>query len=281
MIKHDNDLGEADERRAAAYRRRLGALLGAGLGLAYGLTSQWINALFLPGIRFYQPPWGPVGNTALSVAVGALIGLVSAWPGQSLLGALAGCAVGALLVEIAVLLPGDSSGLLAAKGVLGFFIFLPMAALLALPIGLVRWAVSKQEEARQMAPPWRVPAWKRVLLPLLLILAAAGLGALALYPERGRAVLTRMEAIVQAADRAALPAEMQAIKVDGYPERAKGRYTLDWEKGELSRFAIPRPLDNEWEQSAVIARFDNGWSFVCLFITPDAEPRCAPSYVEP
>jgi hypothetical protein len=25
----------------------------------------------------------------------------------------------------------------------------------------------------------------------------------------------------------------------------------------------------------VVARFDRGWEFVCLFITPDADPRCA------
>jgi hypothetical protein len=64
------------------------------------------------------------------------------------------------------------------------------------------------------------------------------------------------------ADRSALPAEfrgeaIQAIVVPGYPERANGDYTLDWEQSEVGRFAIPRPTQTEWEQSAVVARFDN------------------------
>jgi len=160
------------------------------------------------------------------------------------------------------------------------FTFLPFAALLVVPIGLLRWAISKQEDFRRDG----APAWKRVPLPLLLLLVAGALGVLALYPARGQTVVARMNAIVQAAlpaaDRSALPAEfrgeaIQAIVVPGYPERAKGEYTLDWEKSELGRFAIPRPIHNESEQSAVVARFDNGWEFVCLFITSNADPRCA------
>jgi hypothetical protein len=132
---------------------------------------------------------------------------------------------------------------------------------------------------------------RRVLPSLLLLLLAVAVGVLSLYPERGRIALTRMEAIVQAGLAAgssdALPAEFEgealldvAADVAGYPEQAKGRYSLDWEDGQLGRFAIAHPLDNEREQSAVIARFDNGWRFVCLFITATADARCAPFYLE-
>ena len=272
---------EAEARANRVRRCLMGTLLGAGLGLAYGLVSQWINAIAVPGVPFYQPPFGPLGNTVLGLAVGALLGLVTAWSDSGFVGMLAGCGAGAVLVELVVLLTGQvSARMVATKGVLTLFTFLPFAAIMIVPIGVLRWTIDKEEDLRSDG----APAWKRLALPLALLLVAGALGALALYPARGRTVVARMDAIVQAAlpaaDRSALPAQfrgenIQAIAVPGYPERVKGGYTLDWEKGELSRFAIPRPLEDEWLQSAVVARFDNGWEFVCLFITPDADPRCA------
>jgi hypothetical protein len=272
---------EAEARASRARRLLMGTLLGAGLGLTYGLVSQWINAIAVPSVPFYMPPFGPLGNTVLGFAVGALLGLATAWSESGFVGMLAGCSAGAVLVELAVLLTGQVSfRMVVAKGVLTLFTFLPFAAILIVPIGLLRWVIGKEEDLRDDG----APAWKRVALPLVLLLIAGALGALALYPARGRTAVARMNAIVQAAlpaaDRSALPNQfrgenIQAIVVPGYPERAKGAYTLDWEKDKLGRFAIPRPLDNEWEQSAVVARFEDGWEFVCLFITPDADPRCA------
>jgi hypothetical protein len=278
-----------------AYRRLFGLSLGAGLGLAYGLVSQLINRVFLWGIPLHQPPFGPLGNILLCLGVGALLGLVTAWPANLYLGILAGCAAGALLILLSVMLAGIGLSLLAAKATLMLFIFLPVAALIALPIGLHRWAVEKQMDLRpdrwpegQEGRPDRLAA-RRALPTLFLLFLVVGVGVLSLYPKRGRVAVARMEAIVQAgldaADQAALPAEfegekVQALKVDGYPERAKGRYNLDYEGSELGRFGIPHPLGSELSQSAVVARFDNGWRFVCLFITATADARCAPFYLE-
>jgi hypothetical protein len=272
---------EEDAWTSRARRCLVGGALGAGLGLAYGLVSQWINVAVLHGVPLLQPPYGPLGNTVLSCAVGALLGLVTAWPASAFVGTLAGCGAGAVLIGVTVLLSGKaSSQMMAAKAALTAFSLLPFAAILVIPIGLLRWAIGKLEELRRD----RAPAWKRVLFTLLLLLVAGVAGALALYPERGQVAVARMNTIVEAAlaaaDRSALPAEyrgesVQAIDVPGYPERAKGGYTLHWEKSELGRFAIPRPLENELGQSAVVARFENGWEFVCLFITPRADPRCA------
>ena len=274
------------------YRRLFGISLGAGLGLAYGLVSQLINRVFLWGIPLHQPPFGPLGNILLCLGVGALLGLVTAWPANLYLGILAGCATGALLIVLSVMIAGIGLSLLAAQATLMLFIFLPVAALIALPIGLHRWAVEKQLESRpdRLIPGQEIKpvAW-RALPSLLLLLLVVIAGVLSLYPKRGRIAVARMEAIVQAglaaADQAALPVEfegekVQVLKVDGYPERAKGRYSLDYEGSELGRFGIPHPLGSELSQSAVIARFDNGWRFVCLFITATADARCAPFYLE-
>jgi len=257
-------------------------VLGAALGLAFGLVAQYGNALLAPGIPLYHPLFGAAGNLLFCVAAGVVLGLVTAWPNNAFVGVVAGCAAGALLFEVAIILTGENTpNVVAGKAASSLLTFLPLAAILALPIGIFRWVVSKEEGARRDG----APTWKRIPLPVLLVLVAAAFGTLMLYPERGRIVLPRMNAIVlaglNAADRSALPAQFQTIEVPGYPQQAKGGYTLDWQGEGMSRFGIPRPLKNEEEQSAVIARFDNGWSFVCLFVTPDAVPRCAPLYVEP
>ena len=272
----------AQEKRWHAHRRRLGPVLGAALGLAFGLVAQYGNALLAPGIPLYHPLFGAAGNLLFCVAAGVVLGLVTAWPNNAFVGVVAGCAAAALLFEVAIILTGENTpNVVAGKAASSLLTFLPLAAILALPIGIFRWVVSKEEGARRDG----APTWKRIPLPVLLVLVAAAFGTLMLYPERGRIVLPRMDAIVlaglNAADRSAMPAQFQTIEVPGYPQQAKGGYTLDWQGGGMSRFGIPRPLKNEEEQSAVIARFDNGWSFVCLFVTPDAVPRCAPLYVEP
>ncbi len=260
--------------------------------LPWGWPLAWCRnmatAMLVPGIPLYHTLFGAAGNLLLCVAIGAVLGLVTAWPNNAFVGAIAGCFAGALLFEVAIILTGENTpNVVAGKTASILLTFLPLAAILALPIGIFRWVVSKEEGARVRVstalPRWGTAASRPQ--PVLLVVMAAAWGTLILYPERGRLVLPRMNAIVQAglsaADRAALPAEFQAIDVPGYPQQAKGSYTLDWQGDRLSRFGIPRPIGNEEEQSAVIARFDNGWSFVCLFITPDAEPRCAPLYVEP
>ena len=127
---HEEPNWEAEARASRTRRCLVGTLLGAGLGLAYGLVSQWINAVAVPGVPFYQPPFGPLGNTALGLVVGAFLGLVTAWPHDAFVGVLAGCGAGAVLIELVVLLTGDvGSRMMAAKATLTLFTFLPFAAI--------------------------------------------------------------------------------------------------------------------------------------------------------
>lgn len=287
------------EKQRHARRRLLGLVLGAALGLAFGLVSQYGNDLLVRGVPLYHPPFGAAGNLFLCVIVGTVLGLVTAWPKHAILGAIAGCVAGALLAIVGIMLV-EGGALDASKATVTLFTFLPIAAVLALPVGIIRWVLSKEEHVWRegalgdpVARSKAACAW-RILRPLLLVAIAAAWGGLFVYPERAQIVLPRMNAIVQAglsaADRASLPAEFQTIDdwagtagkaLPGYPQQAKGSYTLDFQEGKLGRFGIPRPTSNEGEQSAVIARFDNGWSFVCLFIRIDAKPRCGPLYVAP
>ena len=61
-----HDIKSLGSDRRKRHPRVFGLALGALLGLVYGLTSQTINRIILPGIPLYQPPLGPAGNACSS-----------------------------------------------------------------------------------------------------------------------------------------------------------------------------------------------------------------------
>lgn len=257
------------------YRRLIGALLGAGLGLTYGLVSQTINMVALPGVSFYQPPCGPWYNIALYTAGAALLSLVAAWPAEAVVGTLLGSAVVAVVFVAVVLLtikldPEQVQGAVVAVA----FLFLPAFGFLVPFVAVLRWATSKQEGARIEGDP----LWKRLRLPIALLILVGAIGGTSLYPPQGRVVISKMNALVQAGlqvpDVSSLPKALQPDDVNGFIERAKAAYTLEWQDTNLNRYAIPRPMSDPQEQSVVIAHFENGWAVACLFAKADAEPEC-------
>jgi hypothetical protein len=258
------------------YRRLIGILLGTGIGLIYGLVSQAINCIVLPGIPLYHPPLGPVGNIGLCVFVGASLGLVNAWLPDAVASTFLGSATGALMITISSLLTGGLDlDVISAKAAMTALIFLPIAAVLVPLLALHRWATNKEIEAQVD----QIPAQRRVLVPLALLILAGSIGAFFLYPARARTVISRTNAMLQAgittSDASGLPSPLQSDRVGGFLEKAQGSYTLEWDNADINRFAIPhRMADRPGEESVVIARFENGWMLVCLFPTAEAEPSC-------
>ena len=63
-------------------RRVLGMIFGGGIGLLYGLVSQNVNSLYLPGVPLFFAPPGRAGSVILLALFGALMGLVVAWPSR-------------------------------------------------------------------------------------------------------------------------------------------------------------------------------------------------------
>ena len=258
-----------------AYRRLIGALLGAGLGLTYGLVSQTINTFALPGISFYQPPFGLWYNVAMYTAGAALLGLAAAWPADGVVGTLLGSAIVAVVFVAVVLLTIKLDSERAQGTVMAVaFLFLPAFGFLAPFVAVLRWAASKQEEAQIGGDP----LWKRLRLPIVLLILVGVIGATWLYPPQGRAVISRMNTLMQAGQRAAnmssLPNALQPDDINGFVERATASYTLEWQDTNLNRYAIPRPMSDPQKQSVAIARFENGWTVACLFANVDAEPEC-------
>jgi hypothetical protein len=258
-----------------AYRRRVGCWLGLGLALAFGLVATNVNRLTLPGVLFYQPPLGPWGNLVLLGTAGAALGLLSAWPENGVLGTFASASLGALLLVAFNMLAARGHGDRLWVFVVGnAFLVVPLAALCVPLLGLVRWTAGKQDEGRQM----HLPAWRRLIRPLALALMAGTCGMLALYHADTRVALARLNSSLAqaqgAADLSALPAFLQSEDVGGFVEHARGRYTLQHESNNVDRFRIPRPSLNFDDQQAIIARFEAGWSLVCIYPTPDADPLC-------
>jgi hypothetical protein len=257
------------------YRRIAGVAIGAGLGLVFGLVSQSINSIVMPGLPFYQPPFGPVVNAVLCFLGGTLLGLVSAWPHESAPGIVtAGVAgalcIGGLTLATARLDWNSGPGVIVTTLIL----LLPLSALVVPIVWSLRWAANKQEDS-YLAGYF---TWSRVLAPLILVMVTGGLAATVLYPPEARPVLARMNAMVRAglaaSDPQALPRPLQSQAMDGFLDHATGAYTLEWTQ-QLDRYGmIVYSTASPRDQSGVIAHFENGWTFACLFATSEVEPVC-------
>jgi len=257
------------------YRRLTGLLFGAGLGIAFGLTSQLTNRVLLPGIPLYQPPLGPFGNALLCVLTGALLGVISAWPESSIHGTFIASAVSALVIVAGnFALAAPSGNTLVAVLLTGVFLVLPFWAMLVPLIAALRWGVNKLVEAHEDGLPLRA----RITIPIFLLLAVGLVGSLFHYRADARQLLAQAHALLQESQTAVnadeLPPALRDLEEGTFLEGGQGAYELAWEHQRIERFRIPRPGKNFDYHSVVVARFKNGWNLVCLYIAPDIAPLC-------
>lgn len=257
---------EVDRRR-----RLFGLGLGALLGFVYAAISQGVNSAALPGISLYQPPLGFWGNIGLSALWGGVLGLVVAWPYSTMAGVVAASLLNALVTTVRGLLGiQDNPGRLA---VTALFLGAPIVILTIPVMVALRWAVNGLMEMHgRPLPP--LERWRR---PLNLALITAVVAALSLYHAQARIALQRTDEMLRAGLMAADPEAMpEALRrgAGDFRQRASKFYTLEWTETDLDRFIELRPAANYSEHSAVIARFDNGWTLVCLYPTVDSRPNC-------
>jgi MFS family permease len=230
----------------------------------------------LPGIMLQQPPLGLAGNIMLWLLVGAVLGTVTAWPKESLIGVILGGTAGASFVTIITLTTGRTdAGIWAGKILSVLLLFIPIAGLLMPITGVFRWAVNRVIEARADSEP----TWHAVRWPLLLLVLVFSVGTFALLPPHARLMLVRTDVMLrkglQSPSENQLPEPLRDDRVGGFIAHANNEYSLEWENNNINRFAIPRPLsDRPWEESVVIAHFDSGWKLVCLYADSEAMPAC-------
>lgn len=263
------------EKPNAAKVRLSGLALGALAGLAYGLLSQSINEMLLPGIPLAHYPFGPIGNGAMAIGVGALVGLVCGWPQGSINGALAGAMAMTIALEargviinnlgIAQIARLEFAAVTLAGAAVVFFFALPVALLL-------RWAIDSQFESRRSAL-----SWARVKGPLALAALACGAGALAYYPSDTRQALRDMNTLIQkglkAATVSALPEPLRnESKVIDFMLSASPRYTLEESEDPVLRRGLG--WLSRTNSVIIVARFEGGWTLVCLHEQGGAAPEC-------
>lgn len=258
-----------------AIRRGLGFALGALLGLAYGAVSQGINRIVLPGIPLYQPPYGPFGNTILTVLVGAGLGLATAWPVGGIQGTFLGSGVAAgIIVGITFIGVNITEQTRAGLTVAAAFILLPIAGMIVPVLGFFRWLINQQIERLREAAPLRRRVWGPIGATLLTI----GVAALSLYSGDARQELMALNTLLSAGSSAASPANLppalRTAEVGDFQTHTQSAYTLEWTRQNLNRFRIPRPGRNFDSHAVVLARFTDGWRLACLFVTPDEPPVC-------
>jgi hypothetical protein len=261
-----------------AYRRWIGLLVGAVMGMVYGLVSQSINPLLLRGLPLFQPPFGFGGNILLVTLAGGVIGLATAWSARRLTGLAMGALAGVGLLELRAFL-SNGEPLLAQffsgamcfgvplAAALAFFLFLPLTL-------LISWAVDVQCE--QVDRPL---LYRARLQPLLAVLAIAGLaGLVSLYPGETRRALEEMQAMLQSAQSAQqageLPAPLQNPLVHGFLENSTADYRLKWIRVKDYKDLLEDPFTHTTNFTGIAAEYSNGYSLFCFFPDFPAEIDC-------
>ena len=149
----------------------------------------------------------------------------------------------------------------------------------------LRWAINGLVDQRSYRAAWG----ERLRTPATLLVLVAVVAAFSLNNGKARALLVRMNDTLQAglaaSDAEQLPAALQNLRRGNFLANASDSYTLEWTETDLDRFIDLRPASNYNDHSAVIVRFDNGLSLVCLYPGVAVRPNCAfrpvPSAVPP
>lgn len=251
------------------FRRWRGAILGLGLGLIYGLASQYVNTLLLPGIPLYQPPFGAALNVLLYTGLGLLLGGVAGWPESTAVGVVWGAILTSVAVEVTSYFTGDlDKNSAAAKFVLLLFLFLPVMGAAVPFLYLLRKAIDQMIETYKNKRSFLRAA------PMVALLTAGmlALASINIIPADGRVVLPQMQAVLQGALRAgstaALPAYLQPPDVKDFMQHTGASYQLEWTKTNLTRYMIPAPAVHSDQHSVAVAHFSDGWVLACLYVQP-------------
>lgn len=264
-----------EQQRGLELRRSvLGIVLGAALGLSYGIVGQLINRIALPGVHLYQPPLGPLGNSVLHGLVGAGLGFLSARPANPAPGIFLGSLAAAFAVFISTLLRVGRVIDTGGAVVTSVLFSVPIAWLTVPIVALLRWTTDRLAELSRDHAPLAV----RARVPLILILIMVVLATFELLPADARGQLRRadtlLQAGLQASSAAALPAPLRGPLVRGFPPDTAKDYSLEWTTYDLDRFIQLRPPSSYDQHAAVIARFTGGYTLACLYPTARSEPNC-------
>jgi hypothetical protein len=255
-------------------RRILGFVFGTAMGLAYGVSSQYINVLVLPGLPIYQPPPGRILTILFTALLGGLMGLLAAWTTETLPGIIASALAGAIITTIITLQASNETPEQFAGAVTILVItFFPRAILFAPVAGLIRW-VTNLWENEILKVTFSIRKMALSLMSILLI--AIIFGVFSIYPKEARYAMQTTQDLVQAGMQATSENNLPKLllPVDGFLQGAHGSYTLRLSDNP-DILPVQRPIvAYNVTEYAVFVNFENGFKFGCAYSPPHPEPSC-------
>jgi len=268
-----------------SYPRFAGMLLGAALGFVYGLISQGINLVTMPGVPIAQYPFGLVVNCIIYIAGGALVGFACSYPKSSLNGVILGSITSmvVILIQWWAAFATSLSGLFqtdffVAVAPVGLPFALGLLFLITVPLMLLlRWTIDIQSELSYRS----VRSWERLRLPLVILTLSAVAGTLTLYPGNVRQAMSDMHELIQAglsvSNATDLPRPLrEENEVIDFLAYAGSNYTL--ERGLDAVLRNDLSVLAEADSEVILARFDHDWTLACLYEPDTSRPICK-SYV--
>lgn len=253
----------------------LGIIFGMVLGLTYGVVSQWINSVFLPGIPLFEPPPGRFATILIQMLGGGALGFLVTWPEEFLTGVLISAATGTLFSSLVSLraVSGDHERILGTSVVL-FITFLPRIFFFLPIVLLVRWVVNIWEKETLYA----VYSFQRRLRSvLLLVVIGLVAGLFSLYPGETRTAMKNLNGLIlegrQASSLSSLPQPLQ--KVNDFLKYSNSPYTL---KLINNSEVIPVPRSTigfNQNEIDIEVFFANGFRFGCVYSARNEQPICA------
>lgn len=242
-----------------------GTFFGAWIGLAYSISSMTFNMILLPGI----PLKVPLGETlpeylVLYAVIGGVMGLIVSLPSSPWMGIALGGIAASFTISISSLFssPGISGDTIFRLFFSFAYIFLPLAVIL-MPVGwLIRAGVNAQHP-----DPDRPELWaRRYLIPTVLTILVIILGSFSIFDADQRAGFRSVNNLIQSARGittvSELPGSLQTVQ--GYVQGAVGPYDLA-ESGDVENFMGPQPVGDELSIFLIVAEFDSGLRFACIF----------------
>lgn len=251
-----------------------GVCFGGFLGFAYALSTMLVNWLFLPNI-----PLKPVQTDSaasyfmLYLAIGAVLGFITGLPSSGLLGVFLGGFCSALVIAIISLFqPSTQEETIYRAFFIFAYTFLPMGVILMPAAGLIRLGINAQNPDPDHPELWA----RRYLVPALVTLGVITIGSFSLFDantREGFRVVNNMILASQTAQSAVdLPAPLQAVQ--GYWELGRGDYQLAY-SDDLENFMGPQPVGDQLLVFLVVAEFDSGLRFACVFLGGETRvPTC-------
>jgi hypothetical protein len=249
--------------------RWMGLLMGAWLGALYGLVFESINYFLLPEIPLRSSSLGVMGTMLVYMVIGTVLGLVSNWFESRIAGALVSGVICSVLVVALIWSSSASNPMQAAGTLLVTLISIFPLIVLTAPLGfIIRMATDGL-----VKDPSDPGAKRKIIWLVAGTVIFAGLGLMNMYSSPVQGAFRMTYAYVRAGLAGEDPGPLKTVQ--NFPGAVIGSYTMEKVDGlETFQGRYSAGLD-ETTAFQIVVRFENNFSFSCLFGNGITVPPCA------